>query len=404
MARRILAIRTNSYPNSATATRRFESFARYLDESGNRVTVLALAPNESEFEGARYLDPNCGFEAIHVPPIRRTQFQRRAETVIARRLFPEWEYNPMDNFAVSRAAERLLQERRFDLLLTTYRPLGSLRLVNRLARRHGIPWVADLRDLPDQFDRNRRAWLTRRASSSVAKACQGAEHVITVSKELARMLQHQYALKSPVSVIYNGFELSQLAEFDRPQHLDEFHITYCGSGGYGRDIGLLMQALSALASRGGDLRGVKVKVFGVGDPASVRAEDWVGSEMLLFPGRVSHREALQKQVEAGVLLSLASPGGRGIITSKVFEYAMIGRPVLSIPATGDELDDFIQESGIGIASSDVLEIAEFLENLLTAWRVSGRPPVNTSKKEFVARFTRKAQAEKLVELVGALVQ
>jgi len=107
---------------------------------------------------------------------------------------------------VARAASRLLQAERYDCLLTTYIPLSSLRVADDLHQRFGIPWIADLRDIPDQFDPERRDRVVRRRAELLAGFCHSAAHWITVSPPLQEGSEERYSPRCPVSVIYNGCE------------------------------------------------------------------------------------------------------------------------------------------------------------------------------------------------------
>lgn len=402
MSKRILAFRTQCYPHGGPATRRFESFCRYLDEAGHRVTAVGVSPTEPEMVGRHHLDPGCSFEVIGVKAPVPSRIRRRVESAITRRFFPGCTLNLSYRRAVHRVIRRLLEERQFDCVLTTSPPLGSLVVAYRISRAFSIPWVADLRDLPDEHDLQREEMGVRRGVDIVSKACSTAAHVITVSEPLAERLRCCYGLQQPIAVIYNGFDESVMQAIRVPTVGEEFSITYCGSGGYGRDIGLLMEALNLLGRRGVDLSGVGVKIYGVPDPRGIHAEEWIDSGFIKFYGRVPHVKALEAQANSGVVVSLASPAGKGIMTSKIFECAVLGRPVLSMPAARDVLDEFIERSKIGLASSDAGEIATFLEKHVRSWRASGELPSCAADKEFLMGFSRRAQAAKLINMIDGL--
>ena len=399
----VLAIRTHAYPDGATATRRFESFCRYMHEAGQEVTLLALAPTDPALAGRRHLHPDCRFDVIQIaPPERRCRIWTRIETRLSRTWFPELPCRSPSARAIESTADRLLGGRRFDCLLTTFPPLDSLAVVDRLSRRHRIPWIADLRDIPDEIDVERKMWATRRSVRLLSSACASAAHLLTVSDPLAARLRTEYGLNVPVATVYNGFEESDLPPAGAEAGAPAFVIAYCGNFGYGRDVSLLLRGLDALSDRGTDLQGVEIHLYGVSDVSRLKIGRWRSSARIRCRGKVSHAESLRAQRDSALLLSLSSPGTRGILTSKIFEFAMAGRPVLSIPADGDVLDRFVRETRIGLASSEVGEIAAFIEGHVRSWRETGRLPVASPDRGRLAGYSRRNQAAKLIELVEEL--
>ncbi|MBN2108972.1 MAG: glycosyltransferase [Deltaproteobacteria bacterium] len=404
MKYRVLALRTNAYPNAATATRRFESFCHYLYENGFDVTVLALTPTDACMAGKRHLNPACRFEVIRVPePPSRHPFIGLVERQMARRFFPAMHDSAAANRAVSRAAFRLLSERHFDCMLTTYPPMGSLLLADRLSQKFNLPWIADLRDIPDEFDSSRREWITRRTARMLGKACASAAHILTVSEPLGRRLKSHYALQAPISIVYNGFEDDLFAQQELPATDKFFRITYCGNFGSGRDPLMLFDALDMLASQGESMQGVEVHFYGTRNKDILRAtRRWKG--MLQCHGVVPHAEALAAQMQSAILLSLSSPSCQGILTSKIFEYAMIGRPVLSIPPDDDVLDDFIQKARIGHVGRSVEDVAAFIKNHLAFWRATGMLPRSCPDKTYIGQFSRSSQAGKVNDAIRQVLR
>ncbi|NCA81176.1 MAG: hypothetical protein EOM72_00320 [Opitutae bacterium] len=399
----VLAIRTHAYPDGATASRRFESFCRHMHEAGLDVTLLTLTPTDPAMAGMRHLHPDCRFNVVQIsPPERRCRVWTRIETRLSRSWLPELQCRSASARAIESAADRLLSGRRFDCLLTTFPPLDSLVVVDRLSRRHRIPWIADLRDIPDEIDVRRKRWVTRRSVRLLSSACASAAHLLTVSDPLAARLRTEYGLNVPVTTVYNGFEESDLPPAAADGGSRAFIIAYCGNFGYGRDLSLLLRGLDDLSDRGTDLQGVEIHLYGVSDVSRLQVGRWRSAARIRCQGKVSHAASLRAQRESAILLSLSSPGARGILTSKIFESAMVGRPVLSIPADGDVLDQFVRETRIGLASSDVHEVAAFIEGHVRSWRETGRLPVAASDRERLAGYSRRNQAGKLIELMEKL--
>jgi len=397
---RILVIRTYWHPAVTPGSRRLESFCRYLAEDGWDVTLVALRP-PVKTEGAD--------AAI---PYRRIWLEHsiRAGSVVAglehriRKWFPGvfGDGYAEARIRVHRAAANLLKTEHFDCLLTTFPFAASLQVTDRLHRRFGVPWVADLRDLPDEFDASRERWSTRRSSTRLAVACRSAAHITTVSGPLQRALETRYGLSVPVDVIQNGYDEEAFQASAPPSGTATFDITFCGGArrGDGRTATLLGQGLSLLQQRGADLSGVRIVLVGGSGSEGVGLGP---ADQLPVPlvrlGVVPHIEALTAMRASSVLVSLASAGAEGILTSKVFEYARAGRPVLSIPQDRNVLDEFIHRARIGKACDTPEEVADFLSTHIDSWRRSGQLPEADADWEYLAGFSRRALALNLGKII-----
>ncbi len=393
---RILVFRTFWYPNNGPGTRRMESFVKRLAARGHTVTFLALQDNEStasvpELERCR---------TILVPhSIRPSSLLRRIERRLGR-LIPQADFYLHANTLIERASADLIRQERFDCMVTTFQPMGSPIVANRLHRRFGIPWIADLRDLPDQFEPSRRHWLTERKAKMLGKACQSAAHLTTVSPPLKEALEQRYSITCGVTVIYNGYEDVCASSVSGIEESKTFDIAYFGVIYGGRTLHLLQQGLDLLASRGISLEGVRVRLYGR-IVMSVLGLTPNAPSTALFSnlGFIAHADAMAAMRSSAVLVSLASPGAKGILTSKIFEYAVAGRPVLSIPCDHDVLDEFIHDTRIGCSCNSAEEVAGFLGGLLAEWRASGRLPQSNPDPDHLAKFSRRAQADVFAGIV-----
>ena len=402
----VLALRTHWHPAATPGSRRWESFCRYLAEEGWDVTLLALRPPaRCGFEGAGAEVP---YRRIWVPHSIRPGSLAAGLEHRFRKWFPGF---LGDGYAQARRlvheeAVALLGRERFDCMLTTYPFESSLQVAHRLHARFGLPWVADLRDLPDEFDPDRRRWAIRRRSARVAAWCRGAARLVTVSEALRRALETRYGLQVPVDVIHNGYDEDAFGACVGEADPSHFDVTFCGGArrGDGRSAELLGQGLDLLRQRGADLADVRIVLVGPNDAESLGLGR---PDRLPVPvvrrGTVPHAEALAAMGSAAVLVSLSSPEAKGILSSKIFEYARAGRPVLGIPRDDDALDGFIRRARIGQACGTPGEVADFLAGHLESWRRTGMLPAADVDREYLAGFSRRAQARRLEGILRSCI-
>ena len=406
---KILVIRTYFHPAATPGSRRLGAFCRHLAEDGFDVTLVALRPPGRPGATELARQQREPYRSILLEHTLRPGSLAAGLEHRLRKWFPGF---LGDGYAqardrVHREAAALLSRERFDCLLTTFPFTSSLQVASRLHDRFGIPWIADLRDLPDEFDSARKRWSTRRSVARVAGYCRTAVRLVTVSAPLRSALETRYGLAVPVEVIHNGYDEDAFpADGGGSGTSANFDIVFCGGArrGDGRTAQLLREGLEVLQRRGVDLAGVRIVLAGPNDAESLglgRADQH--AVPVIRRGIVPHAEALAAMQSAALLVSLASAGAKGILTSKIFEYARAGRPVLGIPRDDDALDGFIHRARIGQACGTSEEVADFLASWLATWRRTGELPVAEPDREYLAGFSRRAQSRKLGEVIRSCV-
>ena len=114
----------------------------------------------------------------------------------------------MDNYHVYqksiRLAEKLISENKYDVVITTYSPLGSTACGYYLKKKYGIHWIMDLRDLMDNVGRTP---LMRRINRLLQKKYARTADVITSPTQgfLSEVMEKTKS-NAQCFVVYNGYE------------------------------------------------------------------------------------------------------------------------------------------------------------------------------------------------------
>lgn len=235
------------------------------------------------------------------------------------------------------AASRLLQTGRFDALLTTSPPHSVTVAGGVLARRTGVPWVADWRDPwlanPD-VDRDRAPVRAKLAASArlarlVAPRMAAAACVNEAIADEVRSL----APRVPVEVIPNGAEVERIALLER--HPDP-RLTFLFTGYFfgDRGPGVFLDALAAALRERPQLRdGVHARFIGSFPDAERDRLPALGlAEVVAIEPTRPHDAVLQAQRDADVLLLFMQDraGSEAVVPAKAWEYLAAGRPVLAL--------------------------------------------------------------------------
>ncbi len=280
-------------------------------------------------------------------------------------------------FALS-AARKILKSWTPDMVYASSPPATSLALGHLLARRYGVPWVAEFRDRwaddpyypPPEWRQKLEHRLERRMVASAAA-------LVTVSEPWAAMYREKYG--KPTEVVYNGFDPEDFEEdcengpAPTPDDPPALRIVYTGGIYPGRrDPTPLFRALQRLGPEG---EAIRVEFFGPATDLVVPLARLCGvAHLVATQPPVSHADAVAAQQGADVLLLLQwdDPKEQGNIPAKLFEYLAARRPILSLGLADGVPAAIIGERGAGLASNDAAEIAGRLEAWLAEKKSAGR--------------------------------
>lgn len=404
-------------PRPAIASLRIRGLAKYLSAYGWSPVILTAAlpaEPESRFEVVQTIYPggatsrwkqklglekDKGFqEQIGITlPSREgkvsitSKFVNIAKAIIA---YPddEKEWYP---FAVNEG-HMLIKSRQFDAIISSAGPYTCHLIANELKARHGLPWIADFRDLWTQNHYYSygfpRLLFERRLE---LKTLGVADALVTVSEPLAQKLKTLHRNKR-VSAITNGFDIDDV---DTAPLTKQLTITYTGQLYQGkRDPVLLFQALSELiAEKMIDASQIRIRFFGDA-PFWLEQEvmQYGLSEVVSLHSNMPRDVALCKQRESHVLLLLNwdDPSEQGVYTGKVFEYLAAKRPILALGGPGGVVKELLNETNSGVhinALSDLKDLLllwykEFKQNSSVSYNGNWNAIEKYSHREMARKF------------------
>jgi len=283
-------------------------------------------------------------------------------------------------------------------------PFSTLFVARRIARQHGVAWVADYRDLWTLSSYYVLGPVRRRLDRALeSRVVRSAALVTTTSQPLADQMRSAFGVRS--EVVLNGYDPSDLvplAPVSEERSADPLHIVYAGEIYEGkRDPEPLFAALASMGL-GPDqvlveFRGDTVRLV----EAAARRR---GVERLVRCGpRLPYAESLALQQGADVLLLLMwnNPGERGVYSGKLFEYLGVRRPILMLGFPGSVAADLIRDREAGVIANDPDDIAVAVRQWLTLKEEAGVVPI--LPEAVSAGLTRQEQSERLRLLCASLV-
>ncbi|MFN8351852.1 MAG: glycosyl transferase family 1 [Flavobacteriales bacterium] len=241
-----------------------------------------------------------------------------------------------------RFLERYLRTHPVDAVVSTGPPHSMHLIALGLKRRFPqLRWIADWRDPWTNIDFYRElkltAWADRKhhrlERAVVATADVNVAVGWTMAAELDAIGSHR------TEVITNGADPADLPV--PPEPVDEaYSLVHVGSMTATRDVPQVWKALAAIGAQDPAFREkLRIRFVGPVDGGVLASIADAGlQDKVERLGSVGHERAMREMQRARVLLLSVNdtPNAKGVITSKVFEYLALGRPVLAVgPPDGD---------------------------------------------------------------------
>jgi glycosyltransferase involved in cell wall biosynthesis len=305
-----------------------------------------------------------------------------------------------------------LKHNAVDCIISTGPPHSMHLIALGLKRRNpSLKWVADFRD-PwtgiDFYDKLmlmkladiRHRWLERTVLMS-------ADSVIAVGARMTEELRQIYVGaggKDPKKfhTITNGYDEDDLLKGHVP--LDpNFSIAHIGSLVKDRNAPELWRVLSELVRERDEIaERLEIKLVGKVD-IHVREElDRLGlTPYVKYIAYLPHDAVIAEQQRSHVLLLLVnrSQNSKSIVTGKVFEYMISGRPVLAIGPLDGELAAILFRTNAGLIS-DFNDHSNLKANVLALFRGEYPPAIHAE----IANYSRKALTARLANVLDGLVR
>jgi hypothetical protein len=369
--KRVLLIAHVFPPQPSPGALRPGYLAKYLPQFGWEATVLTQSVGAPPFQARVFTTGavSSPFEArlrTTVASRSRDPFSPLRRTLRAVKdalLFPDatapW-IRPARKLGI-----RLMREERFAAILSTALPATVHVVAADLARRFGVPWVADYRDpwagnayvkrgpIRTYLEQTLERRLLRRAAS-----------ITTISRPIAEQLR-AFHRRETIAVIPNAYDP---AEWDALPDLrpSRFDLCYTGSMYDGkRSPDLLFAAIAQLrVERDAAAHAARVHFYG---PNSDNVEQSVLRYGLTLQvrqhGVVPRAQAMRAQRSAAALLIFLNmdPATGNELGSKILEYVGARRHIIAFGPPNSIMRDFLRRHRLGWFASTVDEAKAALQ-------------------------------------------
>jgi glycosyltransferase involved in cell wall biosynthesis len=407
--RRVLVIAYYFPPLGMGGVQRIAKFCKYLPDSGWEPLVLTSRPEGYFALDQSLLEELGGVRIFGVPgmvPISAATGERfetgrnRLKKLAAWMLLPDsrvlWVPNALG------FGGRLLESLTPDCILASAPPYSSLLVARILAKRSGIPFIADFRDAwldepfvscPTSLHRRINLGLEKRVVSDAAK-------VISINEQLLSGLRRRHGGKSSkYEILSQGFDPEDFEQ--AVEGSDRFTVCYTGSFMEARRPDDLFVALSRLL-RDGIVDPARVRVDMVGYyPSAFRqmAEKLGIGEIVVFHGYLPHRQSVGHLLAAHVLwLYIAESEGGAVLTGKLFEYLGSRKRIIASVPEGGAAAALIRslDAGEVVRPGDTDSLKSALAECYRAWSRGGEL---RGSSESVRIYDRRILSRRLAQIL-----
>lgn len=378
-------------------------FVRYLPEFGWQPVVLTAHPRAYKFVSDDQMsDIRAGVEVIRAPAL-----DTKTHLAIGGR-YPEMLAIP-DRFvswwlgAVWQGM-RALKQAPFDAIWSTY-PIATAHMIGAtLAKRSGLPWLADFRDPMVQADFPHGAKKRKRYAEIEADALRQAVFSMFTTPSAVREYQCRYPeRKSGVRLLENGYDEETFGGVRNQGPLRPGRLTVLHSGlvyPVSRDPTQLFAALARLRDSEPAIfqrLNVRFRASYNEDMLHALADRFGVEQAVETVPPMEYRAALQEMCSADGLLVLQAADCNSQIPAKLYEYLRARRPLLVM---SDPVGDTAKVARLaGIQAIARLDDAEGIANQLV--RFVRRPTEGTlPSNEAIASASRKERTRQLADLLN----
>jgi glycosyltransferase involved in cell wall biosynthesis len=246
-------------------------------------------------------------------------------------------------------------------------------------------------------------WANEKHHRLEREVLKNADIIVCVSNSNKEKLNLK--AKVDIRVVTNGFDDVDVSFLSSPVE-KKFSLAHIGTFMANRNPEILWDVLSDMILENKQFRQDFILRL-VGKTDSVILNNLTNKGLAPFvhvEEPVSHNEAIQLQKSAQVLLLTVNKTGdsKGMVTGKVFEYLVSGRPILAIGPSDGDLAKILKETGTGVIS-DFNDKADLKKKLESYYMQFKRNTLTVNPKN-TEKYSRKNLTREMADIINSLVK
>lgn len=390
-------------PIISVASNRIFAFAKYLDSSKYKISVITLLSSKS---ATKIEIPNVDIHYIQNKQwIKRATFAKKYPFLI-HKFRAAWNImlNKMgvnDSRSWEKQAFKTVEKCATNwintVIISSYPTESPLAVASKIKQKYPeIKWIADLRD--GISNNSNKSTILKKIQKEKLEAdiLKSATVITSVSKPILQYLSNKNKRNDlTFHEIRNGydFEIGNNGLFN-----PIFTISYVGNFYGNRNPEIFYKALEIIQSQH-LIPDFQIKFVGVGGAVLVPSKL---KKHVTIIEKVPYSEAIELMRNSDALLLVLPVGeNKGVYSGKIFDYLGVMRPIIPLIDPDDVAAELIRETGAGkVAAWDSLDQA--LESILWTYHLWEKKTLPNYNIDQIQSFHRKNQVLKLSQIIEDL--
>lgn len=420
--KKLLILSYHFTPQNNIASRRTEAYAFFLKQFNIYPTIIThdFTPDGYPIESDETkIETYDNYTVIRIP-FRRT-YAGSMQSALKR--FPRvlnlfnlglWSIGHLDTlhldsyFSYRKFLWKHLSKAKYDMVLAVYSPSDHVRIASKILSKFEIPYAVDYRDLWDNSLLMRLPYkpsIGRRALNNFSKIyhkrwLRRVSFITSVSQPLVDFLK-DLTVNKRCYRITNGFE-DRLFKNLRKTDSSKFLVVHGGTIYKDQNLMPFIEGVKIFWQR---LQAEERRKFGIlmigsrNDEKMSQMCECLPDVQIEVSSRKSRTEALQLMKNASILFYPGFATHRGVYSGKIFEYLGLGNNILVTPTDNDVVEELIQDTRAGIATSDPEVVASYLKDNFDHWKEYGDTKYNGNATS-IYEYSRESQVARMATLIN----
>ena len=283
---------------------------------------------------------------------RKPPTERFLSKVVRKAFFPDREISWYPSAV--QAASQVAKNQNVQVVYSSALAITNHLVAGKIARRFGLPWVVEFRDLWALEWDSKKESLTQKMRKRCERAIvTQADRIVMVTENQKLAMAEAYPdSASKLVVIRNGFDPADTRDVTATAPDSRLVLTHCGMlyGGE-RDTLPLLSAIAQLQDQG-LLTPECFQLDFVGPPEAHLAQqiESLGVSQLVHSlGKVSYQESLNRMAASSAVLIIVhtSKIGLSAVPTKFYDSLAVRRPILALVKQGYETATLVESLGAG---------------------------------------------------------
>ncbi|MDD2346133.1 MAG: hypothetical protein PHI36_04420 [Bacteroidales bacterium] len=390
-------------PIISVASNRIFAFAKYLDSSKYKISVITLLSSKS---ATKIEIPNVDIHYIQNKQwIKRATFAKKYPFLI-HKFRAAWNImlNKMgvnDSRSWEKQAFKTVEKCATNwintVIISSYPTESPLAVASKIKQKHPeLKWIADLRDGISNNSNYSSDYFKNNHCKIEQNVLSQSDAITSVSKPIIDYLSQKNTRKNRIiKEIRNGFDFES---GNNGLFNAVFTISYVGTFYEKRNPNIFFKAIEIIIDQK-LIPNFQINFVGVGGVLLVPSKL---KKYISIIEKVPYSEAVELMRNSDALLLVLPVGeNKGVFSGKIFDYLGVMRPIIPLIDPDDVAAELIRETGAGkVAAWDSVDQA--LESILWTYHLWEKKTLPNYNRDQIQSYHRKNQVMKLSQIIEDL--